>query len=108
MATRSYIAKEINDGEFLSIYVHWDGSPDTRLPILEKTYTTEAMVDKLIELGDLSSIDEDFEKNVSYASRGEDWDDVKPCMRTLQELRQHEYAYIFRKDGEWDFYKNNW
>lgn len=53
MATRSLIGK-IEDGTFTGIYVHWDGS--THLETLIDYYNTPERVDKLIELGSLSSL----------------------------------------------------
>ena len=65
MATRSLIALETSEGIHDCIYVHWDGHPETRLPIL-KHYNTREQVQSLIELGDCSAIYNTLEDSKFY------------------------------------------
>lgn len=116
MATRSFIAKEIGKDKYLSIYCHWDGYVKGNGLILYNNYNNELMVDKLLELGDLSSLAEFLEPNpneehtfehpqknvcVAYGrDRGEK--NVEAKERTLKEIWDSwcEYVYIW-KDDEW-------
>ena len=56
MATRSTIAKLNDNGTVTSIYCDWDGYPKHVGVILEGFYTDERKIEKLIDLGDLSSL----------------------------------------------------
>ena len=57
MATRSNIAYMCPVYKTVkTIYCHWDGSPDTMLPILTNHYNDTDKVMELLELGDMSSI----------------------------------------------------
>jgi hypothetical protein len=64
MATRSNITyKGELDGKngYHTIYVHWDGYPSYRFPLLEENYSDEEKVKELIRLGDVSSLTESIE-----------------------------------------------
>jgi hypothetical protein len=56
MSTRSTISAKIGDNVY-SIYCHFDGYPSHHWPILTQHYNTQEAVEKLISLGDLSSLD---------------------------------------------------
>ena len=106
MATRSRIAIENQDGTVTSIYCHWDGYTSGVGKMLEKWYTTQAKVEALIELGNLSSLDETLETTVAYArDRGED--SHQAIYSNVEELFEDgfgdivEYVYCFTKDGIW-------
>lgn len=65
MATRSTITYLGDiDGKigYHTIYVHWDGYPSYRFPLLEKHYSDDEKVKELIRLGDVSSLCESIEK----------------------------------------------
>jgi len=55
MSTRSLIAIE-SDNKIKSVYVHWDGYLKKNGVVLQENYTTQAQVEALIELGDISSL----------------------------------------------------
>jgi hypothetical protein len=57
MSTRSLIAIESNN-ETKSVYAHWDGYLENNGVILQENYTTQTEVEALIELGDISSLQE--------------------------------------------------
>lgn len=56
MATRSTIAIEYADGTVDQIYCHWDGYLDNNGVILRDHYSDPFKLQKLIELGDISSL----------------------------------------------------
>jgi hypothetical protein len=118
MATRSSIAIEKKDGKFLGIYCHWDGYIENNGSILFQYYDTYEKALKLIEKGDLSSLNNSCKKPKNHSfdnpvegyciyyhrDKGEDWEDVKPCETdTYEEMISkigQGYDYIF-KNGEW-------
>jgi hypothetical protein len=104
MGTRSRIAIKNDDGSFVSIYCHWDGYVDHHGPLLAKHYATAEAARKLIEPGDMSSLDVPGEC-VYYKDRGETG--VEPAtsgsLSALNELTKEsggEYLYVFA-DGTW-------
>ena len=58
MSTRSTIAIANNDGKILSIYCHFDGYPEGVGQVLRHYYTEEDKIKSLINLGDISVLDE--------------------------------------------------
>lgn len=123
-ATRSQIGKIDKAGKITSVYVHWDGSPDTRVPLL-KNYKDVKTLDKLLDLGKygISSLEkkigdkpQDFnnpEKGITVfygRDRDEKNDmtmksDVKSITKYLKDAGNHssaEYVYLFdERDGKW-------
>lgn len=55
MATRSFIGEKLDDDRVRFIYCHWDGNPEYNGRILLKHYNLNN-IDKLLDLGDLSSL----------------------------------------------------
>lgn len=124
MSTRSYIVieKKRESGEkfYEGVYCHSDGYPSYNGKILFENYKDRAKVEKLISLGDLSSLGERIEPtegsghNFEYSQRepgvcvfynrdrGETGVEAKEV--TLEELAGDiwiEYTYIYTLDGEW-------
>jgi hypothetical protein len=114
MATRSRIIL-VKEDKIESIYVHWDGNPSTRLPILNKNYNTVEKVQQLVNLGDLSSIGSDIVSDVEwcdgrdvcvpYSTRGDSCPKKVTSIQNLEWLEKRskcgeEYTYTF-KDGKW-------
>jgi hypothetical protein len=58
MGTRSTIALEFADGSVQMVYCHWDGYIEHNGAILEKHYKDPFVLQKLIDLGDMSSLGE--------------------------------------------------
>ena len=56
MGTRSTIALEFADGTVQQVYCHWDGYLDHNGKILAEHYNDPFKLQKLIDLGDLSSL----------------------------------------------------
>jgi predicted CxxxxCH...CXXCH cytochrome family protein len=106
MSTRSRIAIENQDGTVTSIYCHFDGYTDGVGKMLEKWYTTQAKVEALIELGDISSLDMTPTSTVAYhRDRGEDL--VQSKYNRVEALFDMgfnsgvEYIYCYTKSGQW-------
>jgi hypothetical protein len=106
MATRSRIAIENQDGSVTSVYCHWDGYVDGVGKTLNQHYNTKDKVEALIELGNLSSLDETLETTVAYA-RDQGDDLIQNLYLNVEELFEDgfrsgvEYIYCFTKDGFW-------
>lgn len=58
MGTRSTIARMNKDGSYDSIYCHWDGYPSNNGKLLIQFYNNPVRVNRLITLGNLSSLRE--------------------------------------------------
>lgn len=78
MSTRWQIAAKLSDGRFACIYVHCDGYPSYALATLQAHYTDPQKIDALIALGDCLSVSAQPEGCETFASKGEDWDDICP------------------------------
>jgi hypothetical protein len=103
MATRSRIAIEKQDGTVDSIYCHWDGYLSHNGKILFNHYDNEKL-EKLIGLGDISTLGESTEDTVAYCrDRGEDLNFI--TFPNVEELFDYgfesgiEYVYCLTKDG---------
>ena len=116
MATRSNIAYRTPEGKIRSIYCHWDGYPAHNGEMLVRHYQQARKIAQLVELGSLSSLNENvfpvgtdhsFEKpqegvNVYYGrDRGEtgvetrEYDDIPSWIDDMEE-----YAYLWN-GTEW-------
>jgi len=73
MATRSTIAKVMEDGTIRSIYCHWDGYPDYVGRILGTHYTDPTKIDQLLALGDISTLDVEIGEKQDFDDRKEGW-----------------------------------
>jgi hypothetical protein len=123
MATRSTIALEFADGTVEQVYCHWDGYLEHNGQILLKHYSDPFKLQRLIDLGAISSLGpeigekQDFDKrdtqndnwSLIYArDRGEDL--VKHKFKDYADYKANaqseEYNYILRTDGKWyvEFY----
>ncbi|MEM4260954.1 MAG: hypothetical protein QXG00_06970 [Candidatus Woesearchaeota archaeon] len=100
MSTHSLIGllyKEDSKSEDLVkyIYVHFDGYPSAVGNKLKNSYSSKEKLEQLINLGDCSSITPEI---ITYHSRGEDWECVKPKTTTLKkyiEIYDIDYVYLF-------------
>ena len=113
MATRSTIALEFADGTVEQVYCHWDGYLEHNGQILLKHYSDPFKLQRLIDLGAISSLGpeigekQDFDKrdtqndnwSLIYArDRGEDL--VKHTFKDYADYKANaqseEYNYILR------------
>lgn len=115
MSTNCSISARI-DGKVKTIYCHWDGYPNHTGVLLYKHYNTEEIVKELIDLGDISFLDESIScpKGHSYNTpikgftvfygrdRGEDFTEARVYENCYEMLkREHqEYNYLF-DEGKW-------
>src|SRR5574344_900791 len=119
MSTRSYICKENDDGTYTGAYCHSDGYLTYNGAMLIDHYNKRERVEKLLSLGNMSSLNESidpdptkphsFDKRqdgvtVFYGrDRGET--DQKSAIVDLAEIDSPsswiEYCYVFGKDGKW-------
>lgn len=117
MGTRSHIGKQLENGTIKYIYCHWDGYPEHNGAILKEHYTTDAKVDELLALGDLSILGEeigeqqDFDNRESHypkwclaygRDRGEDDVEAKVA-QSLEEIIDQDYHYVWN-NGKWHCY----
>jgi hypothetical protein len=106
MSTRSRIAIENQDGSVKSIYCHFDGYLSGVGRLLKEYYTTQAKVEALIELGDISSLEMTPASTDAYhRDRGEDLHKTSYlCVEDLFDLGFEggiEYVYCFTKNNIW-------
>lgn len=105
MATRSRIAIENQDGKVKSIYCHWDGYLSGVGKTLFNHYDKEKL-EKLIELGDISALEDSLEYTIAYArDRGEDLNFT--TFPNVEDLFDYgfesgiEYIYCLTNSGIW-------
>ena len=130
MATRSTIALEFADGTVGQVYAHWDGYLSHNGKILSENYSDPFKLQKLIDLGDVSSLGaeigvkhpfdnpgsfndaEYLEYKAKYGNmtkfygrdRGETGIDARYFNNFEHYAKNHqyeEYEYILRTDGVW-------
>lgn len=125
MSTRSFIAKQIGDDQYRTIYCHSDGYLTYNGAMLVDHYNTPEVVDELLNLGDISSLGErlnpdpsqphsfDYKQRqdgvtVAYGrDRGDkDIDAQIYSMRKLDDPNNWTaYVYIFTQDNEWKYFR---
>jgi hypothetical protein len=126
MATRSNIGIVNDDGSITGIYVHWDGYPEYVGKLLLKHYNNSGIVCELMDLGDLSSLNENLycdDNNHSFNNpvdgvcvafgrdRGEKNADSK-SFTNISEFEKYvnrttaDYQYLFN-NGKWQFRKHD-
>ena len=120
MGTRSYIARQIGDDQYLTIYCQLDGYPEDTGATLVKHYDTSEKVNALLALGDLYYLREklspdpgrhDFsapQPGVTLAYRRDgDCPGWEATIKTFEELYDAadwagiEYIYIYDTNGQW-------
>lgn len=118
MATRSTIALEFADGTVQQVYCHWDGYIEHNGQILYKHYSDPFKLQKLINLGDLSSLHPEIGTKHSFDDRdasegqctfyGRDRGETGCAARQFRDFQDYcenaqfeEYDYILRRDGQW-------
>lgn len=66
MSTNSSISVLMTNGKVKSIYCHWDGYPEHMLEKL-KNYNNQELAEKLVDLGDLSYLDNSLDKPENHS-----------------------------------------
>lgn len=119
MSTRCYVGKLNKDGTVRAIYVHHDGYIKYVGAILKKHYNTEAKINELLDLGDMSTLGTkpvatwtdtfqyDEDKCYTYRERGELNVDARTFNSVDEYLDrcQEDYTYLY-KNGRW--YVREW
>lgn len=121
MGTHSYIAKQIGNDQYLTIFCQLDGNPEDTGAILVKHYDTPELVDALLALGDLYYLEKklspdsehhDFsvpqpEVTVAYQRDGgySGWEATIKTFEGLSNWEQDgvEYIYIYDTNGQWRY-----
>ncbi|MBN4051393.1 post-segregation killing protein PndC [bacterium AH-315-M05] len=67
MSTRSSISVTTEDGKVRTVYCHWDGYPAWVGKLLLDHYNSQEKAEKLVELGDISSLDKSIEKPKTHS-----------------------------------------
>jgi hypothetical protein len=117
MATRSRIAIEKEDGRVYSIYCHNDGYPEHNGAVLHHYYQDREKVERLIALGDISSLSEKVEPTGPHSFNSPERGVVVAYHRdrgkALRKAEYHmskttyfrgdveEFGYLFTKENEW-------
>ncbi len=121
MATRSTIGMVLEDGQTIrSVYCHWDGYPEGVGAILRDHYTDPSKIERLLDIGDISSLREDIGEQHDFDSASDvttfyGRDRGETGINALTHADEHEwigfrrgswceYGYLW-KDGEWHTFK---
>jgi hypothetical protein len=111
MATRSTIALEYADGTVDQIYCHWDGYLDHNGAILLEHYTDPFKVQQLVELGDLSSLNNEIGTEHPFSHigvmEGAEYDKLYGTMCTFYGRDRDETGVDARRFANFDDYKAN-
>jgi len=96
MGTRSTIALEFADGTVEQVYCHWDGYLAHNGQILLKHYSNPFVLQKLIDLGDISSLGKEIGEKHAFSQfelRAEE-------VQAYKELTENWTTFYARDRGE--------
>jgi hypothetical protein len=96
MGTRSTIALEFADGTVEQVYCHWDGYLAHNGQILQKHYSDPFVLQKLIDLGDISSLGKEIGEKHAFSQfelRAEE-------VQAYKELTENWTTFYGRDRGE--------
>lgn len=119
MSTRCYIGKLNPDDSISAVYCHWDGYPEWVGKILTDHYTDEEKLDKLLELGQVSSLGPEIGEKHDFNDRndnfctfyGRDRGESDTGAQRFSSLSDYinevgvDYHYIFG-GGKWRVFSN--
>jgi hypothetical protein len=107
MATRSLIGMKQDDGKIQVIYCHWDGYPEYVGLQLSLNYGEKETVQKLMDLGDRSSLrGAPTEQDTYLVTQGTKI--VPTIYDDFQQFLDNDKAgaeYFYLWDNGWDIYK---
>jgi len=126
MATRSNIGIVNEDGSVTGIYCHWDGYPENNGKLLLKHYNNSGIVNELMDLGSLSSLNKNLyceDNNHSFnnpadgvcVAYGRDRGETGTNSKTFDNISEFEefagnswsdYQYLFN-NGKWQYRNHN-
>lgn len=123
MGTRCYIAKDLGDGKYRTIFCMLDGYLEYTGALLAEHYATPGRIDALLSLGDIYSLGAKIEPDLAYPH---DWynnnrqKDVTTALgrdcgetdcsaqeMTLSEMEDSyefiDFLYVFTHEHEWKY-----
>jgi hypothetical protein len=107
MATRSLIAMTKDDKSIQVIYCHWDGYPEYVGLQLQLNYRDKETIQKLLDLGDRSTLDGTPTPENTYAVKQNQ--EIKPwIVASMDEFMSMDKAgadYVYLWDGSWQIHK---
>lgn len=88
------------------VYVHWDGYPEYRYPLLRHCYNSTELVEKLIALGDMSGLNETIESCSPYNEPDSAFRVCHTDKELLDAAHGSDAEYVYVWDGSrWNVYK---
>jgi len=100
MGTSCYIGIKIADDQYRSIFCAFDGYPMHVGKTLKENYSDRVKAESLISLGDMKKLAEHIAISVFYRRDLGETGAVDTEVRTMEEMLDEAYAYIF-DDGKW-------
>ena len=103
MSTNPLICKQYSDGSIGGIYCHWDGYPEHVGVLLQEHYSDNDILNKLIKLGNISSLGKDIDTTDAYCrDEHSEWNDIGKYANCDELLEHNDIEYIYVFDGkEW-------
>jgi hypothetical protein len=121
MATRSRIGIQDESGVVRSIYCHWDGYPSGVGAILEEHYSNRQKLNMLINLGDISILEENVatvhehsfnnpKKGVTVAYHRDRGEKLRPArvdssLEMFANSDYETYGYVYTLEDRWVTFK---
>lgn len=101
MSTRCRIGIVQKDGTIKSIYCHYDGYPEGVGATLQKYYNTRKKVEKLMKLGDISSLGKEYDQELSKLNWKRYDDNLSDKDKELlKKLDDGDYTVTYKDRGE--------
>ena len=107
MATRSTIALEFADGTVQQVYCHWDGYLEYNGQILFKHWSDPFKLQKMIDLGDMSSLGKDVGEQHDFDERPVYDADNIPLQCTFYQRDRSESGTMSKKFKDFADYIDN-
>lgn len=117
MGTHSHIIEKTEEG-FRYVYCHYDGYPDWNGIVLHNFYDTSEKVKKLLDLGNISTLDREIGEKHDFGTRpenqstfyGRDRGDAnQEAQFTKTVLTEQFGSWLYLWDGEqWLYCKDSW
>ena len=104
MATRSIVTTKI-DSKFIATYIHWDGHPNYRLPILHKYYGSKEKAIALCKSGYISDLKESLQESLGTVPIHNS--NIAP-MEFDNEIELENEAYDLDCQYLYQFFENGW
>ena len=95
MGTSSTITSVTPDGKYKNIYCNFDGYIDHNGKVLYRYYNTQEKIDKLLNLGDISSLDKNCKTSVAYIRDRGETDVEAKIYDTYDEVPKQDYNYLW-------------